>query len=169
MQSSPGTSSFVRRRSAISVVGLIGLFGCWLPISYVEATSPALVGQYRRFDGTPAAGRTIAVSTADGDSYCAHALASGLTDSTGRIALPASATRHRGIWVVPAIERFGLNYHLCVGVADGSLRSAFDGIWSLNPKAPPDTLSCVEGQTAEVTCTARGRRYAERTARPNDR
>ena len=67
------------------------------------------------------------------------------------------------MWVIPAIEHFGLRYHLCVGVSDGVLRSAFDGMWASNPEAPPDTLACIDGQLAEVRCTARGRHYVHRT------
>jgi hypothetical protein len=73
------------------------------------------------------------------------------------------------MWVIPAIERLALNYHFCVAAGDGSLRSSFDGIWSLNPKAPPDTLACIEEQRGEIRCTARGQRYLRRATPPTDR
>ena len=159
----------MRFSAALGFLGLLGLLGCFLPIPYAEATSPALIGDYRRIDGTPAAGRPIAVTTAAGDSDCVQARVSSITDSAGHFGLRASETRHRGIWVIPAIEHLALNYHLCVGAGDGILRSAFDGIWSLDPKGPPDTLSCIEAQRAEVRCTARGRRYVRRATPPTNR
>lgn len=169
MPSFPSTSRPLKLRSAFGVLGVLAMSGCYLPIPYLEATSPALVGDYRRSDGTPAAGRPIAVSTAVGDAACSQGLARSVTDSMGRFALRASQTRHRGMWVIPAIEKFGLQYHLCVGVGGNLLRSSFDGIWSLNPKAPPDTLACIEGQRAQVQCTARGRHYVSRAASPPER
>lgn len=164
MPLSPSTGCHLRLRSARRVLVVLALFGCYLPIPYSESTSPALVGDYRRSDGTPAVGRAIAVSTADGDAACSQGLARTVTDSGGRFGLRASGNRHRGMWVIPAIETFGLRYHLCVGVGDSTLRSAFDGMWASNPEAPPDSIACIQGQLAEVRCTARGRHYVNRTA-----
>lgn len=148
----------------LAVTATVGVTGCFLPLPYTETISPAVFGQYRRTDGSPGVGRRVAVSTARADSNCSRAVVRTTTDSAGGFAIPVGTARHRGFWFVPAIEHFpSPSYRLCVGDADSSLRSAYQGLWFSRSTEPPDTLACFESSApADRATMCTGRRSVRR-------
>ena len=133
--------------------------GCWLPVSYTERASPVVVGRYLQHDGTPAARARVAVTGEADDAHCSQARAHTRTDSTGSFRLTATTLRRRGIWLVPAIERFGNSYWVCAAAADSLLHMAYGGSTlrlASEPLDAPDSLACIEWAwqgESRVSCT----------------
>src|SRR5688500_1451974 len=119
------------RISAMLALIALGAAGCILPVSYTHPASPAVIGWYRRSDGTPAAGARVVVTT-DGDGRaCRRPLGVGITDSAGVFQLAPAMVQRRGVWLVPAFERFTNDYWICVSSADSVLFMAYRGVMFL--------------------------------------
>lgn len=136
---------------------LLGTQGCFLPVPFNETASPPVVGFVRRSDGTPGVGWRVAVSDSYGDSTCAMARASAITDSAGRFDLPRTLVRRYGILLVPAFESFGTSFTLCSGqVPDSVMHIIYTGTFGLRVEAPVRTVFCSEWvweQRGRIACS----------------
>lgn len=145
-----------RHAAWLASFGALSVSGCWLPVSFTERASPVVIGTYSQRDGTPAAGARVAVTSHSGDATCSRASERGTTDSAGVFRLRATTARRRGLWIVPAIERFGNAYWLCAGATDTSLQRAYGGVVLFAVATPTDSITCLEwswqGRT-RVTCS----------------
>jgi hypothetical protein len=142
---------------AILALALLGAAGCWLPVVLTERASPTVIGRYWQHDGSAAVGARVAVTSRHDDAICARALDRATTDSMGVFQLRPTTVRRRGIWLIPAIERFGNAYWLCAGAADTALQMAYGGtVWFGAPATTADSVACLEwsweGRT-RVTCS----------------
>jgi len=147
-------SSLVRVALVCSLA--LGANGCFLPTPFTEPASPLIVGHYRQRDGAPAVGARVAVTDDARDATCSKARALVATDSAGAFRLPATTVRRRGVFLVPAFERFANAYWLCASAADSVLHMAYSGWVSLGERpAALDSLACLEWawqDEARVTC-----------------
>jgi hypothetical protein len=133
------------RSACVSAVVALGASGCFLPIPFTERASPVVIGRYWHPDGMPSAHARVAVTSHHDDATCARALERATTDSMGVFRLRATTVRRRGLWIVPAIERFGNAYWLCAGDADTPLQMAYAGSVSfVVPSTVPDSITCLE-------------------------
>ena len=130
-----------RRRAPLHAVLLLGATGCFLPIRHTEPASPAILGELRRSDGTPASNVPIVLSTTSGGGACRHAAARTVTDSAGRFAFARTMVQRRGYLIFPAIERFGVGYQLCADTGGVALQHVFGGR-TLQPSVT-DTVACL--------------------------
>ena len=126
-----------------------------------------VIGRYWQQDGSAAIGARVAVTSDHDDATCARALGRSTTDSMGVFRLRPTTVRQRGIWLIPAIERFGRPYWLCAGPADTALQMAYGGGLSfVEPATGPDSVTCLdwswEGRT-RVTCSGPGEERAIQT------
>jgi len=120
--------------------------GCYLPVHFVEPASPMLSGTYLGGDGMPIAGVRVAITSHSyDDPHCRQATVHATTDSAGRFYIRSTTVERKGIFLVPAIEKFFNVFALCTGAADSSLRIAYIGRVPLRvEQIPPDTLSCLQ-------------------------
>ena len=151
------SASFPRsdHRRAAALLMITAVAGACLPIRITTFRSPALVGVYRRADGTPVVGARLTVSTTPKDLTCAHVAATAITDSAGTFHLGAT----RGREYLALFEGVRA-YRLCVG-DEGERRLVFE--WN-ELRVPPrsDSLACGDtvspaGLVLTECVSARGR------------
>ena len=135
-----------RAHLAAFVVAQLFTTACYLPAHFTEPASPMLTGTLLDSDGHPVAGARVAITphTYD-DKHCRRASVHATTDSSGRFGFQSTTVERKGIWLVPAIERFFNGYAICTGASDSTLRIAYLGRVALRAEAvPPDTVSCLQ-------------------------
>jgi len=130
---------------------LLGFSAC-LPIPRTDRGSPRVLGNYRRADGTPVAGASLAVSTGEKGPPCSGTLTKTVTDSTGHFELPETQVHHSFTMLV---GDFMVLYDVCA--YDGSQwHKLYRG---QSHRDPPKevVLECTEPiQANEGTCEVRG-------------
>jgi hypothetical protein len=153
---SPARIATVVRLLAFVLVAQLLTAACYLPVHYTEPGSPMLTGTLLDSDGHPVAGARVAITphTYD-DKHCRRATVYATTDSAGRFGFQSTTVERKGIWLVPAIERFFSSYAICTGANDSTLHIAYLGRVQLQPeRIPPDTVSCLQwiwdGRTRSV-------------------
>ena len=134
------------RLLAFVVAAQFATAACYLPARFTEPASPILSGTLLDSDGHPVAGARVAITphTYD-DKHCRRATVHATTDSSGRFGFQSTTVERKGIWLVPAIERFFNDYAICTGANDSTLRIAYLGRVPLRADGvPPDTVSCLQ-------------------------
>lgn len=119
---------------------------CYLPAHFTETASPLLTGTLLDSEGRAIRGARIAITphTYD-DKHCRRASVHATTDSAGRFGFQSTTVERKGIWLIPAIERFSNYYSICIGASDSSLRIAYLGSVSLHvARIEPDSVSCLQ-------------------------
>ena len=127
---------------------------CVLPVEVTDAVSPRIVGWYRGSDELPVAGARVVVAE---DAACRKPLAADTTGPQGVFELPPTTVKRRGVWLVPAFERFTSTYWLCASAGDTSLQLAYEGLMLVRGSPPPvpDSIVCLQWRwqdSARVTC-----------------
>ena len=139
---------------AVALVS-VGPLGCVLPVKVESPASPRIIGWYRGSDDVPVSDARLLVSD---DAACRKPLAIDTTGPSGVFELPATTVTRRGIWLVPAFERFHNTYWLCASATgDTALQLAYEGVMLFRavPPVVVDSLVCLEWSwqdSARVTC-----------------
>lgn len=145
----------IARCTAFALASIFAV-ACYLPAHFTEPASPQLTGTLVDSEGHPVGGARIAITphTYD-DKHCRRATVHANTDAEGRFGFQGTTVERKGIWLVPAIERFSNVYSICIGTNDSTLRIAYLGRVPLRAaQIPPDSVSCLqwiwEGRTRSV-------------------
>jgi hypothetical protein len=154
---SPLRARVIARFAAFALAPLPAA-ACYLPAHFTEPASPLLTGVLLDSNGQPVRNARIAVTPHSyDDKHCRRATVHATTDSAGHFGFQSTTVDRKGIWLVPAIERFFNGYSICVGANDSTLRIAYLGRVALRAdRIPPDTVTCLqwlwEGRTRS-TCS----------------
>ncbi len=159
--------SVAGRGAAIAVLATVPA-ACVLPVQFEDPISPRIAGWYRGAGDLPVAGARVVVTE---DDECRKPLAIDTTDAGGRFELAPTTVTRRGIWLVPAFERFHSTYWLCASARGTTLDLAYQGLTLLRGAPPPaaviDSIVCLDWRwrdSARVTCAGPNQTHVIQTA-----